>query len=179
MEIIRWSEKSFRLTLHLDAIVLTNLGQMEPGLAVQIFKKMSINGRNIEIIQGPGVQNKRGWSERKLPGGVRGSNPKDREDPGEEETPRIVGKPRGPSPTGTKNHCGPNPGRRPPAPGSKLLGPPRFRRSVAKPGTGLGTGRVREDGRVDIHKEIALARAPGGRYIDKELGGQERGALRA
>ncbi|KAJ1141078.1 hypothetical protein NDU88_007414 [Pleurodeles waltl] len=72
---------------------------------------------------GPGVRRERGWLERKLPGGVRGSNPKACEDPGEEETPRIIWNPRGQSPTGTKNHRGPNLGRRPPAPGSKLLGP--------------------------------------------------------
>ncbi|KAJ1153970.1 hypothetical protein NDU88_006728 [Pleurodeles waltl] len=72
---------------------------------------------------GRGVRGERGWSERKHPGGVRGSNPKARDDQGDEETPRTVGKPREQSPTGTKNHRGPNPGRRPPAPGSRLLGP--------------------------------------------------------
>ncbi|KAJ1125378.1 hypothetical protein NDU88_003810 [Pleurodeles waltl] len=69
----------------------------------------------VSLQLGPGVRGERRWSERKLPGGVRGSKPKAREDPSEEKTPRIVGNPRGRSPTGTKNHCGPNLGRRQPA----------------------------------------------------------------
>ncbi|KAJ1149641.1 hypothetical protein NDU88_002447 [Pleurodeles waltl] len=61
-------------------------------------------------------------AEQRLPGSDSRSNPKAREDPGGEES-TTVGNPRGQTPTGTKNPHGPNPGRRPPARGSKCLGP--------------------------------------------------------
>ncbi|KAJ1131269.1 hypothetical protein NDU88_009608 [Pleurodeles waltl] len=87
----------------------------------------------------PGVQRKCGWPERRLPGSVRGLNPKAREDPGEEES-TIVGNPRRQTPTGTKNHHGPNPGQRLMAPGSKRLGPATLQEKRGQARYGAGDG---------------------------------------
>ncbi|KAJ1207350.1 hypothetical protein NDU88_002741 [Pleurodeles waltl] len=64
-----------------------------------------------------------GWSERIRKGGYRGPTPKTREAPGVEETPRAISTPREQSKSRARNHRGPNPGRRQPAPGSRTLEP--------------------------------------------------------
>ncbi|KAJ1131268.1 hypothetical protein NDU88_009607 [Pleurodeles waltl] len=72
-------------------------------------------------------------------GSVRGSNLKVREDPGEEES-TIIGNPQGQTPTRTKNHHGPNPEQRPPAPGSKRLGPATLQEKCGQARYGAGDG---------------------------------------
>ncbi|KAJ1199421.1 hypothetical protein NDU88_003257 [Pleurodeles waltl] len=83
-----------------------------------------------------------GWSERIHTGDYRGPTSKNLEDPGGEETPRAIGNPREQCKTRARNHCGPNPGRRQLAPGSRTLGPATLqeKRDQVRCGAGDGQG---------------------------------------